>query len=192
MKITLDSNPNDAPGCIKIVADDGQDRLIQTDWDWPGIASTFGWSIADVVPDESQPRTAYFNRFELTLPGAAVPDCSHQGQCDEDVEYWAGKIERPAEITPEKLAAELKEYGAWDSEELADDAANWQRLIWQAACQIKEEEPCEHDGTDGTVACPHCGLPAGAFIQAARQWIDDNDGAEVDDPGYFEESEAAQ
>lgn len=103
MIITLDSNPSDAPGCIKIIADNGQDILIQTDWDWPGIASTFGWSISSVP-----------------LP----PDAT--------------------------------------------------------------VEACDHNGTDGTIDCPCCGLKAGAFITAARNWIDDNDGSETSDPGYFE------
>jgi hypothetical protein len=92
-------------------------------------------------------KTAYFNRFSLDLPDEAVADCSHQGQCDEDVAYWAGTnakgnlhIERPASITPKVLAAELREYGAWDTEELADDAANWRRIIWSAACNIRDEE----------------------------------------------------
>lgn len=100
MKITLDSNPSDAPCCLKIVAEDGRDILIQTDWDYPGIASTFGWSISNVK----------------------------------------------AETDPD----------------------------------------CEHSGTDGTVNCPHCGLGAGIFIYEARQWLDDNDGAETEDPGYFD------
>jgi hypothetical protein len=83
--------------------------------------------------------TAYFNRFTLDLPDAAVPDCSHQGACDEDVAYWSARIQRPGIITPALLAAELKEYGAWDDEQLADDDDNWQRLIWIAAGNIREE-----------------------------------------------------
>lgn len=82
--------------------------------------------------------TAYFDRFSIDLPDEAVQDCSHQGQCDADVEAWAGRIARPADATPEALAAELKEYGAWDAEQLADDAANWHRIIWIAAGNIKE------------------------------------------------------
>ena len=85
-------------------------------------------------------KTAWFNRFDLEMPAEAVRDCSHQGQCDGDVEFWANKIQRPETLTPELLAAELKEYGAWDADELSDDAANWQRLIWIAAGNIKEEE----------------------------------------------------
>lgn len=77
MKITLDSNPSDAPGCLKIVAEDGRDILIQTDWDLPGVASTFGWP------------------------------------------------------------------------------------------------------------CPKCDTNASFFIQCAREWLDENDGAQAEDPGYF-------
>lgn len=31
---------------------------------------------------------------------------------------------------------------------------------------------CEHDGTDGTVTCPGCGLKAGDFISAAAEFLD--------------------
>jgi hypothetical protein len=31
-------------GTYILAADDGRDTLIQTDWDYPGVASTFGWS----------------------------------------------------------------------------------------------------------------------------------------------------
>lgn len=101
MKITLDANPSDAPGCLKIIADDGRDLLVQTDWDWPGVASTFGWSI---------------------------------NNCQ-----WP----------------------------------------------IEDCDPCEHEGTDGTVKCPKCGMPVSTFLKSAREWLDDNDGAEAEDPGYF-------
>lgn len=101
MRITLDSNPVGAPGgCYLIVADDGRERFIQTDWDYPGVASSFGWSISSV-----------FDKHVI---------------------------------------------------------------------------PCDHSHTDGTVACPDCGLTPSDFISAAREWLDENDGATADDPGYFE------
>lgn len=81
--------------------------------------------------------TAYFNRFALDLPAECVKDCSHSGSCDDDVEYWVGKIE--ITIPPEQIAAELKEYGAWDAEELEDKEQNIKRLIWIAAGNISEE-----------------------------------------------------
>jgi hypothetical protein len=101
MNITLDSNPSDAPCCLKITADNGADILIQTDWEWPGIAGTFGFSLSSVQRDDF-------------------------------------------------------------------------------------ETPCEHSGTDGTVTCAACGLTAHDFIAAARDWLDANDGATAEDPGYFE------
>lgn len=82
---------------------------------------------------------ASFNRFELPMPDNAVGDCSHSGSCDLDVAHWSRNIERPASITPEALRAELREYGAWDAEELQDDAANWERIIWIAAGNLQDE-----------------------------------------------------
>jgi hypothetical protein len=46
--------------------------------------------------------------------------------------------------------------------------------------------PCDHAGTDGTVPCKDCGLTASDFMSAAYDWLHDHDGAETDDPGYFE------
>ena len=92
----------------QILAEDGQDRLIQTDWDLPGLATTFGWDIK-------------------TVP------------------------------TPE-----AKKFGDW---------------------------LCLHESTDGTVDCEECGQKVSTFIEAAQDWLDENIGAEVDDPGYFEGGE---
>ena len=80
---------------------------------------------------------ASFNRFELRLPGAAVEAC---GDCAADVSAWSDQITRPANCTPDALRTELKETGAWGAAELADDAANWQRIIWIAAGNIAEED----------------------------------------------------
>lgn len=44
MKIRWNTEVN-APCCPgEIVAEDGQTRLVQTDWDYPGVAGIFGWS----------------------------------------------------------------------------------------------------------------------------------------------------
>jgi hypothetical protein len=87
--LRLNANPADAPCCVKLEASDGRDVLFQTDWDWPAIATLFGWS------------------------------------------------------------------------------------------------PC-HNSTDGTVTCPECGKTASAMIEEARQWLDDHDGEDCEDPGYLE------
>ena len=94
-----------APCCPgEILGPNGQSILVQTDWDYPGVASTFGWSIQDVQ------------------------------------------------------AQGTRYYGL---------------------------APCDHSGTDGTVDCPDCGLKAITFINAAGNWLRENDGATADDPGYF-------
>jgi hypothetical protein len=45
MRITLQDGPLNR---LLVVADDGRSLLVQTDWDYPGVASTFGWSIRAV------------------------------------------------------------------------------------------------------------------------------------------------
>jgi hypothetical protein len=86
-------------------------------------------------------------RIETRIPEDAIRDCSGQGRADEAVEYWSGKIARPDKATPETLAACLKEFGAWDAEELADDAQNWRRWLWTACCDLAEAD--EMDEAEG-------------------------------------------
>lgn len=51
MRITWNADVN-APGCLgEIVADDGRTVLVQTDWDYPGVARTFGWDMRSVQPE---------------------------------------------------------------------------------------------------------------------------------------------
>lgn len=143
MKITLDANPSDAPCCVKIEAEDGRNRLIQTDWDWPGIAGTFGWDKRRIQKDFSRSHDPDFEWFaECGVFGC--PNCS---------EVWY-----PMELEGGKCP---------------DCDSICQKL-----------NPCDHSGTDGTVDCK-CGLKAGDFIADARNFIDHNDGATVEDPGYF-------
>lgn len=85
-------------------------------------------------------QTAYFNRFFLELPDECVSDCSGSGDQSENVKFWAKKIKRNENVSPSILSAELKEYGAWNSEERADDDKNWERIIWIAACNVSEEQ----------------------------------------------------
>jgi hypothetical protein len=90
---------------------------------------------------------ALFNRFEMRLPGEAVIDLSQSGDRMEDAIYWGPKIREQVEAdnfpnkpTPEKIRQELAEHGAWYEAELADDEANWLRLIWIAGCNIAEDD----------------------------------------------------
>jgi hypothetical protein len=41
-------------------------------------------------------------------------------------------------IDPKVLRDELREYGAWDDQELADHGQNLQRILWIAAGDIVE------------------------------------------------------
>ena len=46
-KIILDTDIEGAPGCIGQILQPytGETCLVQSDWDWPGVASVFGWSV---------------------------------------------------------------------------------------------------------------------------------------------------
>lgn len=75
--------------------------------------------------------------FQLSLDDAHTGH--HSGRCDDDiadllkVPYIAKQLEQiPAAL----LAAELKEYGAWDASELADHQANLARILWIACGDI--------------------------------------------------------
>lgn len=62
MQITWNTDVN-APCCPgEIVNEDGRSILIQTDWDFPGVARTFGWDMKDVQkwPDEEELAKAEF------------------------------------------------------------------------------------------------------------------------------------
>lgn len=65
----------------------------------------------------------------------------HQGACDNDIAALRMKpyIKTQLEcIDRETLARELREYGAWDSEELADHDANLDRFLWLACGDIQD------------------------------------------------------
>lgn len=54
-------------------------------------------------------------------------------------------------------------------------------------CNDKVGQCCDHSGTDGTIDCP-CGVKAGQFISAAREFLDEHDGEQCENPGYTLES----
>lgn len=85
---------------------------------------------------------ASFDRFTISISLKQAQSASHPGRCDEDVKVLLKhpSIQKQlAKIPPEKLAAELKEYGAWEPEELADHEMNKNRIVWLAAGQINED-----------------------------------------------------
>jgi hypothetical protein len=84
---------------------------------------------------------AYFNRFTIAMTTAQAQACSHAGACDADIAALIKlkRVSRPTNCTPSALVAELKEYGAWDENELKNDSDNWVRILWLAAGNITEE-----------------------------------------------------
>ena len=85
--------------------------------------------------------TSSSGRIELQMTLEQAQSASHQGQCDDDVLALSKVPEIAAQleaIDPETLRKELREYGAWDADELSDHEQNLQRLLWCAACDIRE------------------------------------------------------
>jgi len=86
---------------------------------------------------------ASFNRFELQITRDQALTGSHQGSCDDDIKalLTLPAIKRQfKKIDPEKVKEELKEYGAWNDEELKDVDQNQARILWIACGDIREEK----------------------------------------------------
>ena len=85
---------------------------------------------------------AAFNHFGIKMTLSQAKLAYHQGQCDEDV---AALVATPAivkqlrDIGPVRIMLELREFGAWDDEELMDWEANKGRIVWIAAGNIVDE-----------------------------------------------------
>lgn len=79
--------------------------------------------------------------LEIQMTVEQADSGSHQGRCDEDIAELLKVPEISAQldaIGPDAIRAALKEYGAWDAEELSDDEANRARALWSACCDAKE------------------------------------------------------
>jgi hypothetical protein len=80
-------------------------------------------------------------RIELEMTAEQAVSVSHQGRCDEDVEYLIEQpeIKKQLDAIPNSLmASELAEYGTWDGEQLRDNDDNRARLVWIAGCDLDE------------------------------------------------------
>lgn len=80
-------------------------------------------------------------KIELKITKAQARAGSHQGRCDDDI-AWLLKDKTIAQqmrkLDPETVKAELREYGAWDDDELGDHDQNLARLLWIACGDIAE------------------------------------------------------
>ena len=90
-----------------------------------------------------------FNNLEIEMTLKQAESCSQPGQDAEPdvlVLMQDPKIRRQRKkIDPDRIRQELREYGAWEEEELADDEANWQRVLWLGANDISEEWRTRHE-----------------------------------------------
>jgi len=78
--------------------------------------------------------------LEIEIPLGLAKTMAHQGDCQADV---VAAIEHgladQLEGKENEVRQELREYGAWDDEELEDDDENNMRILWLAANNIVEE-----------------------------------------------------
>jgi hypothetical protein len=87
--------------------------------------------------------TSSSGRVEFWLYRADASFGYHQGACDAEI---AGLRQQPyiikqlAALDAAVLRDELREWGAWDSTELADHDANLSRILWLACGDIVESE----------------------------------------------------
>ena len=84
---------------------------------------------------------ATFNRFDIQLTKAQALAASYSGDCTADVLALSQvpKVRHQLDrLDPDALRAELREYGAWSEEDLAEDEPNRQRILWIAAGDILE------------------------------------------------------
>lgn len=75
-------------------------------------------------------------REVVRLTREQAEQMSHQGQCDADVEYNLDRVVWLAD--DDQLRSMLKEYGAWDDLETADQSTLRMRALWVSACDINE------------------------------------------------------
>jgi hypothetical protein len=85
---------------------------------------------------------AVFDKFELRMTLKQAESASHQGDCADDV---MALLELPNiarqlnKIPPDDIRDEPKSWGAWEDDELEDQQANRERIVWIAARNIVEE-----------------------------------------------------
>ena len=83
-------------------------------------------------------------RIELAVPGEAIVDLSASGPIDDAAEYWSARVDWSG-VSPEDLARDLSEYGAWDEAELEDEEANRRRFLWTACGGLADSEDPDED-----------------------------------------------
>ena len=78
----------------------------------------------------------------IQLPPECIADCSSSGDQTDNVKHWVEKLnfDGPVELFKEHL----KEYGAWDDEQLKDHYENRIKVLWLWANDCYEN-PGDYD-----------------------------------------------
>ena len=85
--------------------------------------------------------TDSYGFIELNITKAQAHTGHHQGQCDSDIKKLRNipAIKRQLNrLDPLKVRDVLRDYGAWDDNELSDHDDNLDRLLWIACGDIVE------------------------------------------------------
>jgi hypothetical protein len=85
--------------------------------------------------------TDSYGFIELNITKAQAHMGHHQGQCDQDIEDLrrVPSIKKQLDrLDPDRVREVLRDYGAWDDDELSDHDANLDRLLWIACGDIVE------------------------------------------------------
>lgn len=90
--------------------------------------------------DPTKKYYATFSLFDFEISGDVVELCSQSGDMQNYVrESLSGELRTELEkIDPAKISSVLKGYGAWDEDQLKDNEANLERLLWIACGDISE------------------------------------------------------
>lgn len=76
-----------------------------------------------------------------TLPGDCILACSGQGRVDDDVAFWVKELDFTNGLPRERTINYLREYGAWDDEELNEMTAMSlaEKVLWIFCNDLKEQ-----------------------------------------------------
>lgn len=87
--------------------------------------------------------TSSNGRIEFQLELADARQGSHPGPCDLDIAELRQKPyikEILTKLSHADVVEELRGYGAWDDEQLADHEENLNRILWLACGDIAEND----------------------------------------------------
>ena len=107
-------------------------------------SETDGWfnEIGELTPPDWAIDEFGIDPDKSPLPEECVRACSHPGRVDDDVSVWVDELKFDQNFPVERARRWLREYGAWDEEELAkmDARELAEKALWIFACDISDGE----------------------------------------------------